>query len=665
MPSTIFDASNPLPTNGEVTGFDLAVIDLDVTSDLAAAIKVTHTAQVHVLVRKTRAVTGQNDGLHLLGTSGIVTNEGTIESLAQTSGAAIRFAAAGAHTVNNSGTIKAVGLAIEGNAGSDRIINTGTLQTTSAATNAVLLDLKDGNDVYDGILGQATGGMIKLGLGNDTAYGGAGAETFSGGDGNDYISGGDGNDTADYSEATSGMSIDLTRITSAAFGGGQGSDTLIDIENITGGAHNDTIVGSTSNNTLRGGEGDDTLEGGLGSDRLEGGGGTNTARYTGFSAATVNLSRTDAQDTGGYGSDTLIGIANLEGGSGADTFTGNDASNRLVGNGGNDTLRGGKGNDTLDGGSGQDTAVFSGARGDYTVTHNADGSVTIADAQGAQRDGTDTLKDVRLVKFSDQTIALVNGNPSSVFLSTSTVLESTSVGGTVATLFGSDPDGDTMTYHLASNPDGLFGLDSTGEKIVLMKALDYEKAAQHTISVTVRDAYGGEFTKTFTINVRNVVETTPLIRYGTAKAEQLTGESGNDKLFGLGDKDTLFGEIGNDTLAGGTGSDILVGGDGKDVFMFDKKLSVKSNLDYIQDFVAADDVIHLSRKVFSKIPKGTLSKKAFVVGDHFKDKDDRILYFKKQGALFYDPDGSGSAKAIQFANVTKNLKITHKDFFVF
>ena len=50
---------------------------------------------------------------------------------------------------------------------------------------------------------------------------------------------------------------------------------------------------------------------------------------------------------------------------------------------------------------------------------------------------------------------------------------------------------------------------------------------------------------------------------------------------------------------------------------------------------------------------------------HFKDKDDRILYFKKQGALFYDPDGSGSAKAIQFANVTKNLKVTHKDFFIF
>ena len=77
-----------------------------------------------------------------------------------------------------------------------------------------------------------------------------------------------------------------------------------------------------------------------------------------------------------------------------------------------------------------------------------------------------------------------------------------------------------------------------------------------------------------------------------------------------------------------------------------------------------DDVVHLSRKVFSKLSKGALSSKAFLIGDHFKDKDDRVLYLKKAGALFYDPDGSGSAKAIQFASIGKNLKITHKDFFV-
>jgi Ca2+-binding RTX toxin-like protein len=660
MPSIIYDSTNPLPAGGVVTGFDLAVIDLDVTSN-ATAIKATDTG--HILVRKTRIVIGQNDGLQLLGTSNTVTNEGTIESQMQATGAAIRFSAGSLNTVNNSGTIKAVGLAIEGNAGSERIINTGTLQTTSGAANAVLLDLKDGNDYYEGILGQATGGTIKLGSGNDTAYGGTGSEIFSGGVGDDVLNGGSGNDTADYSEATDGISVDLSRTSLQFIGGGQGFDTLIDIENATGGSGNDTLVGSTGNNTLRGGNGNDTLEGGIGDDRLEGGDGTNTARYSGFSAATVDLSKTGAQDTGGYGSDTLIAIANLEGGSGSDTFTGDDANNQLVGNGGNDTLKGGKGNDTLNGGAGQDTALFFGARADYTITHNPDGTATIADAQGAQRDGTDTLKDVRLVQFSDQTIALANSNPSNVSLSSTFVSEGLSVGGTVATLSGSDADNDVLTFGLASNPDGLFGLDSTGKKIILLKAFDYENATQHTLSVTAKDPYGGAFTKAFTINVFNVVEKTPLTLNGTAKADQMSGELGNDRLTGLGGNDRLSGLGGNDTLNGGSGNDTLVGGTEKDVFVFDKRPSVKSNLDYVQDFVPKDDTIHLSKTIF-KISKGTLSKKAFV-GDHFKDTDDRILYLKKAGALFYDPDGSGPQKAIQFANISQRLPISHKDFVIF
>ena len=178
-----------------------------------------------------------------------------------------------------------------------------------------------------------------------------------------------------------------------------------------------------------------------------------------------------------------------------------------------------------------------------------------------------------------------------------------------------------------------------------------------------RIAYGGEFTKSFTITIRNVVETNPLVRTGTAKAETVTGESGNDRLFGLGGNDQLSGQIGNDTLTGGTGNDTLFGGDGKDVFVFDQKPAA-SNRDAVADFLPVDDVVHLSRKFFTKLSKGTLSSKAFLIGDHFKDKDDRILYLKKAGALFYDPDGSGSAKAIQFASIGKNLKITHKDFFV-
>jgi serralysin len=172
--------------------------------------------------------------------------------------------------------------------------------------------------------------------------------------------------------------------------------------------------------------------------------------------------------------------------------------------------------------------VFSGASSDYDRVQNADGSYTITHARGTKTDGTDTLKDVRLVKFSDKTIALTNGNPTDIFLTSTSISEDKAVGTALGSLDGTDPDGDDLTYSFLSNPGGVFGFNSSGTGIVLVKALDYETAAQHTITIKAEDEYGGVFTETFTINVRNVVETTPLVRYGTAKGEQLVGESGND-----------------------------------------------------------------------------------------------------------------------------------------
>jgi Ca2+-binding RTX toxin-like protein len=665
MPNVTYDADNPLPASGaearlELSGVGTVLIDLEVASeDGKAGIKATDPHRI--LITAAGSVIGRTYGLQLQGASSSVYSEGIIHSESDEH-AAILLAGGGINTITNRGVITSNGLVIQAGAGQDRIINAGTLETSDA--DGILLDLGEGHDVYDGILGQAAGGTIRLGTGNDIAYGGSGSETFAGGAGDDYLHGGGGNDTADDSEATNGVSVDLNKTAEQNIGAGQGLDTLIDIENVTGGAGNDALIGNAANNTLRGGGGDDTLEGGQGNDRLEGGGGNNdTARYSGSARAVVDLTRSDGQNTIGYGTDTLIGIANLLGGSGADHFTGNGANNRLAGDRGDDTLIGGGGNDILDGGAGQNTAGFSGASGQYTITRIDADTVTIADKE-ADRDGTDTLIKMRLVKFSDKTIALTNGNPGDISLSGTSVSEDKAVGTALGSLHGTDPDGDDLTFSLVSNPGGFFGLNSSGTGLVLLKALDYETATQHTIMIKAEDGYGGVLTETFTITVRNVVESTPLVRYGTAKGEQVTGESGHDRLFGLGGGDTLFGQIGNDTLSGGAGKDTLVGGAGKDVFVFDQKPSTKSNLDYIQDFNPADDVIHLSRKVFSKIAKGTLSSKAFVTGSQFKDKDDRILYHKKGGALFYDPDGTGSAKAIQFANLSKNLKIGHKDFFV-
>ncbi len=681
------------------------------------------------------------------GTAGRVENKGLMESVL---GTAILFSGGGTSTVDNAsgktikgkkaveitstsgaaklelsnaGTIEATGAsdaAVTGGLGADRIINTGTIKAATAT--GVALDLKDGDDLYDGRSTGTVIGLIKLGAGNDIAYGGSGAETFSGGTGNNVIDGGAGNDiiiggdgsntinggadsdTIDYSSAAAYSSgktpngVTVSLATGNAYGNGF-YDTISNIEIVIGSNHNDALTGSSDKNTLMGGAGDDTLDGSFGDDVLDGGADNNTAKFTSSIAATVDLTNTAAQETG-YGSDRFVNIQNLEGGSGADKFTGDGAANRVTGNGGNDTLIGGGGNDTLvggagtdslqggadddtlqgdagddtleggagndllEGGTGKNTAVFSGNWADYDIAPNAAGGFTITDRLG--RDGTDTLKDVRFAKFADQIVALTNGAPSNISPSISPInfSESKAVGSQVTTLFSSDPDGDTLTFSLVTDAGGLFRLD--GSKLILAGALDYEAATKHTITVKVSDGFGGEFSKELTINVTNdMTETKPLVKRGTNASEQVVGENGNDQLHGLSGNDQVFGQGGNDRLWGDKGNDTLIGGAGNDVFVFDVRPNVKSNLDYVYDFNVKDDTIHLSKKSFSGLAKkGTLSKGAFVIGDHFKDADDRILYHKKAGALFYDPDGTGDAKAIQFATIGKNLKITHKDFYV-
>ena len=90
-------------------------------------------------------------------------------------------------------------------------------------------------------------------------------------------------------------------------------------------------------------------------------------------------------------------IENAVGGTGNDTITGNIANNKLTG---------GAGNDTLDGVSGTDTAVYSGPSSAYQVTQNADGSWKVVDLRTGSPDGTDTLKNIDFLQFSDTTVAV-------------------------------------------------------------------------------------------------------------------------------------------------------------------------------------------------------------------------------------------------------------------
>jgi Ca2+-binding RTX toxin-like protein len=215
--------------------------------------------------------------------------------------------------------------------------------------------------------------------GNDKLYGNDGNDILSAGNCDDLFNGGAGSDTADYQQASAGVTLNLSNA-QPQYNEGEGFDTLTGIENLIGSRYKDSLTGNAVANTLNGGMGDDNLSssagndlligedgndglnGGAGNDTLLGGAGVDWGQFWSATAAvTIDLNLTTAQNTQGAGIDMLIGIENLNGTGFNDLLKGNNLDNILLGNKGNDTLVGGAGDDILTGGEGKDTFVLSAA----------------------------------------------------------------------------------------------------------------------------------------------------------------------------------------------------------------------------------------------------------------------------------------------------------------
>ena len=259
----------------------------------------------------------------------------------------------------------------------------------------------------------------------DTLIGDAGNNVLEGGDGADTLDGGDGIDTASYAGSASRVDVRLSG-TVVNYGDATG-DTLTNIENLIGSAHNDILVGNGQANTLTGNggndllwasSGDDLLTGGPGADRLVGGAGNDTASFAGspegvtvrlhsLSAAdgdaqgdsfpyTVNVAYTDAG--GAEQTESLPDVENLIGSAHDDILAGDRRDNDLDGGAGNDTLYGGPGggDDVMNGGLGNDR-IFGG-QGDDTLD-GGPGDDRLAGGPGADvfvfgpGDGADTVTD--------------------------------------------------------------------------------------------------------------------------------------------------------------------------------------------------------------------------------------------------------------------------------
>ena len=143
----------------------------------------------------------------------------------------------------------------------DTGIETVTIGTGTAAaavlTGTTALNI-DASALTYGIklIGNAGANVLTGGSGNDTLQGGAGNDTLNGGAGFDY---------ADYSNATTAITANLS-LTTSQNTVGAGSDTLTNIEGLLGGSAGDTLTGNSSDNTLYGRGGNDTLTGGVGAD---------------------------------------------------------------------------------------------------------------------------------------------------------------------------------------------------------------------------------------------------------------------------------------------------------------------------------------------------------------------------------------------------------------
>ncbi len=172
---------------------------------------------------------------------------------------------------------------INGSAFADRLI---------AGSTSARIEGRGGNDYLftfsgnDTIFGGTGNDFISTAKSSDMLNGEAGDDTLNGGTGLDTLNGGADRDTADYSDRTGAVSVNLTSGTamnggalnaSGFYVGGFTEDSLVAIENITGSAFGDRLVGSTAASYIIGGAGGDNISTFGGADTIIGGDGNDTA----------------------------------------------------------------------------------------------------------------------------------------------------------------------------------------------------------------------------------------------------------------------------------------------------------------------------------------------------------------------------------------------------
>jgi Ca2+-binding RTX toxin-like protein len=222
---------------------------------------------------------------------------------------------------------------------------------------------------------------------------------------------------------------------------------------------------------------------------------------------------------------------------------------------------------------------------------------------------------------------------------------------------------------------GTFTYTSQGYLIggTITGATEYIKAIPHLINADLVKVAGFSYSYTqYNSLALSVPATAEKIIY--AHADRITtgngfdwinGYAGNDVLNSGAGNDRVYGGLGNDKLTGGLGVDNVYGGAGIDTFVLNRTGVV--NRDIIVDFSHADDTIQLENSYFKALTHlGVLSSALFHAGTRAHDANDRIIYNKASGALYYDSDGTGPHAQVLFAVVANHAHagLAYNDFVV-
>ncbi|MDD2894211.1 MAG: calcium-binding protein, partial [Halothiobacillaceae bacterium] len=402
--------------------------------------------------------------------------------------------------------------------------------SVSGNFSLTVVNVVNGSNYNDNLIGTAGADWIDGGVGNDTLTGSAGNDTIIGGTGSDVLAGGAGDDT---------FLINGSDTAYDRFQGGDGYDI------VQGGAGDDVIRVNSFN-------GINTVE------KIDGGAGVNTLEGTQYND-NIDLSNTE-----------LVNIASIDGGVGNDTLTGSA---------GNDTIIGGTGSDVLAGGAGDDTFLINGSDTAYDRFQGGDGYDTILGGAGDDVIRVNSFNGINTVEKIDggagvNTLEGTQYNDN-IDLSNTELVNIASIDGGVGndTLTGSAGN-DTIIGGTGS--DVLAG--GAGDDTFLINGSDtaYDRFQGGDGYDTILGGAGDDVIRVNSFNGINTVEKID----GGAGINILSGTQYNDNIDlsntelvniasidgGVGN-DTLTGSAGNDTIIGGTGSDVLAGGAGDDTFL--------------------------------------------------------------------------------------------------